>query len=108
MNSRDFQQSAGQGATVYVNIGAAQGLKVGDYVRVFRYQGSMKEYAPQTRGYAYEIFGYGSSPTRYEGKDLPREVLGEGVVLNASRNSATVFLTFSSADIYMGDTVEIE
>src|ERR1043166_8199768 len=37
VNSRDFQQSAGQGATVYVNIGAAQGLKVGDYVRVFRY-----------------------------------------------------------------------
>jgi hypothetical protein len=108
VNSADFQQSSGQGATVYVNIGAAQGIKVGDYLRVFRYQGKMDEYAPQTRGYAYEIYGYGSSPTRYEGKDLPREVLGEGVVLNASRNSATVFLTFSSADIFMGDTVEIE
>jgi hypothetical protein len=108
VNSADFQQSSGQGATVYVNLGAAQGIKVGDYVRVFRYQGKMDEYAPQTRGYAYEIYGYGSSPTRYEGKDLPREVLGEGVVLNASRNSATVFLTFSSADIFMGDTVEIE
>jgi len=108
VNSVDFQQSSGQGATVYVNLGAAQGIKVGDYVRVFRYQGKMDEYAPQTRGYAYEIYGYGSSPTRYDGKDLPREVLGEGVVLNASRNSATVFLTFSSADIFMGDTVEVE
>ena len=108
VNSLHFQQSSGQGATVYVNIGAAQGIKVGDYLRVFRYQGKTDEYAPQTRGYAYEIYGYGSSPTRYSGKDLPREVLGEGVVLNASRNSATVFLTFSSVDIYMGDTVEIE
>lgn len=108
VNSLHFQQSSGQGATVYVNIGAAQGIKVGDYLRVFRYQGKMEEYAPQTSGYAYEIYGYGSSPTRYSGKDLPREVLGEGVVLNASRNSATLFLTFSSADVYMGDTVEIE
>ena len=108
VTSVDFQQSAGQGRTVYVNLGAAQGIKVGDYVRVFRYQGELKEVAPNTRGYAYEIYGYGSSPTRYQGKDLPREVLGEGVVLNASKNAATVFLTFSSADIYMGDNVEIE
>lgn len=108
VTSVDFQQSSGQGATVYINLGAAQGIKVGDYVRVFRYQGKTNEYAPQTKGYVYEIYGFGSSPTRYEGKDLPREVLGEGVVMNASRNAATVFLTFSSADIYMGDTVEIE
>jgi hypothetical protein len=39
---------------------------------------------------------------------LPREVLGEGIVLNASRNAATVYVTFSSADIYTGDNVEIE
>jgi hypothetical protein len=35
-------------------------------------------------------------------------VLGEGIVLNASRNAATVFLTFSSADIFPGDNAEIE
>jgi len=28
--------------------------------------------------------------------------------LNASRNSATVFITFSSEDLYPGDNVEIE
>ena len=103
-----YQQSQGQGATMYVNLGAAQGVKVGDYLRVFRYQGKDIEYAPQTKGYAYQIYGFGSSPTRYEWKDLPREVLGEGIVLNASRNAATVFVTFSSVDIYAGDNVEIE
>jgi Flagellar assembly protein T, C-terminal domain len=108
VTSRAFQESQAQGATMYVNLGAAQGVKVGDYLRVFRYQGKDIEYAPQTKNYAYEIYGFGSSPTRYEWKDLPREVLGEGIVLNASRNAATVFVTFSSVDIYAGDNVEIE
>jgi len=108
INSADFQQSQGQGSTIYVNLGSAQGVKVGDYLRIFRYQGKRDETAPQTKGYAYEIYGYGSSPTRYEGKDLPREVLGEGIILNASRNAATLFVTFSSAELYPGDSVEIE
>jgi hypothetical protein len=35
-------------------------------------------------------------------------VLGEGIVLNASRNGSAVLITFSSTDIYTGDEVEIE
>jgi hypothetical protein len=108
VNSSTFQQSQGQGSTTYVNLGAAQGVKVGDYIRIFRYQGKDVESVPQTKGYQDRVYGFGSTPTRYEWKDLPREVLGEGIVLNASRNSATVFITFSSADIYSGDNVEIE
>jgi hypothetical protein len=103
-----FQQSQGQGMTVYVNLGAAQGVKVGDYLRLFRYQGKLIETVPQTKGYAYQVYGFGSSPARYEWKDLPREVLGEGIVLNASRNAATIFVTFSSSEIFPGDYVEIE
>ena len=103
-----FQQSQGQGMTVYVNLGAAQGVKVGDYLRLFRYQGKLIETVLQTKGYAYQVYGFGSSPARYEWKDLPREVLGEGIVLNASRNAATIFVTFSSSEIFPGDNVEIE
>ena len=106
--SSTFHEGQAQGVTMYVNLGAAQGVKVGDYLRVFRYQGRDIETAPQTKGYATEIYGFGSSPTRYTWKELPREILGEGIVLNASRNSATVFVTFSSAEIYAGDNVEIE
>jgi hypothetical protein len=106
--SSTFQEGQAQGITTYVNLGAAQGVKVGDYLRIFRYQGKDIETAPQTRGYATEIYGFGSSPTRYTWKELPREVLGEGIVLSASRNSATVFVTFSSSEIYAGDNVEIE
>src|ERR1700720_1102251 len=108
VTSSTFQQSQGQGSTMYVNLGAAQGVKVGDYMRLFRYQGKDIEAVPQTKGYAYQIYGFGSTPARYEWKDLPREVLGEGIVLNASRNAATVFITYSSVDIFPGDNVEIE
>ena len=108
VTSSTFQQSQGQGSTMYVNLGAAQGVKVGDYMRIFRYQGKMIEVSPQPKGYVYQIYGFGSTPARYEWKDLPREVLGEGIVLNASRNAATIYVTFSSADIYTGDNVEIE
>lgn len=104
----DYAQLYGAGTTVYVNLGAAQSVKVGDYFRVFRYQGTLTETAPQTKGFQYKMYGFGGSPTIYVWKDLPREVLGEGIVLNVSRNSATVLLTYSSADIHAGDYVELE
>lgn len=108
VESKDYQESAGSGSTVYVNLGTDKGVKVGDYFRVFRYQGTLAELAPQTKGYQDRIYGFGSSPTRYNWNDLPREVLGEGIVLNVSRNSSTVFITYSSIDMYAGDYVEVE
>ena len=108
VESKDYQQSAGRGNTVYVNLGTNKGVKVGDYFRVFRYQGSRAEIAPQTRDYQDRIYGFGSSPGKYTWNDLPREVLGEGIVINVSRNSSTMLITYSSITIYTGDYVEIE
>ncbi len=103
-----FTQLFGKNQSIYVNLGTKQGVKVGDYIRVFRYQGSMAESVPQTSGYQYTMYGFGSAPERYEWNDLPREVLGEGIVINVSNNSSTVFVTYSSIEIYAGDYVEIE
>jgi hypothetical protein len=108
VQAKDYQQSAGQGSSVYVNLGTEKGVKVGDYFRIFRYQGSLVELAPQTKGFQDRLYGFGSSPGRYLWNDLPREVLGEGIVINVSRNSSTMFVTFSSADVYAGDYVEVE
>lgn len=108
VQSKDYQQSAGRGSTVYVNLGTEKGVKVGDYFRIFRYQGTLAELAPETKDFQDRLYGFGSSPGRYNWNDLPREVLGEGLVINVSRNASTVFVTFSSADIYAGDYIEIE
>jgi hypothetical protein len=105
---KDFHDASGKNDAIYVNLGTNQGVKVGDYFRVFRYQGSMAEEAPQTKGFQYALYGFGSAPKKYEWNDLPREVLGEGIVLNTSRNSSTVMITLSSSQIYAGDYVELE
>ncbi len=105
---KDYGQVFGKLSAVYVNLGANQGVRVGDYFRIFRYQGSMAETVPQNKGYQYSMYGFGSSPARYEWNDLPREVIGEGVVINVNRNSSTMVITVSSIEVYAGDYVEIE
>jgi len=106
--SKDWAQSAGQRDTIYVNLGTVQGVKMGDYFRIFKYQGSRAETAPTVRGYQYKIYGFGSAPQDYEWNDLPREILGEGIVINASKNSSTVLITYTKSEVYAGDYVEIE
>ena len=105
---KDYGQVFGKLSTAYVNLGSNQGAKVGDYFRIFRYQGSMAETVPQNKGYQYSVYGFGSAPARYEWNDLPREVLGEGIVINVNRNSSTMVITFNSIEVYAGDYVEIE
>ncbi len=105
---KDYGQTYGKLSAVYVNLGTNQGVKVGDYFRIFRYQGSTAETVPQTKGYQYALYGFGSAPARYSWNDLPREVLGEGIVINTSRNSSTMVITLSTIEVYAGDYVEIE
>lgn len=105
---KDNSTALGKNSAVYVNLGANQGVKVGDYLRIFRYQGSTAETVPQTKDYQFTMYGFGSAPQRYSWNDLPREILGEGIVFNVSRNSSTMMITLSSAAIYAGDYIEIE
>ena len=108
ISARDYPQALGRGDTVYVNVGAEKGVKVGDYMRLFRYQGTRLEQATEVPNYQYELEGFGKAPTRYEPKDLPREVLGEGIVLNVTRKATTVLLTYTTVATYTGDYAEIE
>jgi len=108
VTGKDHTDTFGKNSAVYVNLGANQGVKVGDYFRIFRYQGSTAETVPQTKDYQFTMYGFGSAPQRYGWNDLPREILGEGVVFNVSRNSSTMMITIGSSEIYAGDYIEIE
>ena len=68
----------------------------------------MSETVPQTKDYQFMVYGFGSAPQRYNWNDLPREILGEGIVFMVSPNSSTVMITFASSEIYAGDYIEIE
>jgi hypothetical protein len=103
-----FGQVAGSGSVVYVNLGSAQGVKVGDYFRIFRYAGEGNEMVYQTRGAAHRMDGFGATPVSYPVSDLPREVLGEGIVVRVAPNASTVLVARSQREIYAGNYVELE
>jgi hypothetical protein len=105
---KDFGQAYGKLQSVYVNLGTNQGVNVGDYMRVFRYEGGKAETVPNFDGYQYKMYGFGSNPVDYKWNDLPREILGEGIVINVSPNSSTLYLTVSHFEMYAGDYAEIE
>lgn len=104
----NYSQTYGQNSIVYVNLGTNQGVRVGDYFRIFRYQGARAETAPTHPDSQYKLLGFGSTPQKYEWNDLPREVLGEGIVIRVDHNSSTMFVTHTSIDTYAGDYVEVE
>ena len=72
----DFANAYGKNSTVFVNLGTNQGVKVGDYFRIFRYQGSTSETVANFSDYQYSMYGFGSTPVKYQWNDLPREVAG--------------------------------
>lgn len=108
VTGKDFAPMAGVGSIVYINLGSTQGVKVGDYFRVFRYQGTHNESVYQISNTAYKLYGFGSTPVAYHWNNLPRQILGEGIVLRTSPNSSTVLVTDSRQGIFAGDYVEIE
>ncbi len=105
---KNFKSVSGTNDIVYVNLGSKQGLKVGDYVRFFRFQENGDSNVYQTPNMGTDVWGFGTASGHYSGKDLPREVLGEGIVLRATPNAATVLVTFSLREIYDGDYCELE
>lgn len=108
VNTKNFGSIVGTGNIVYINLGSGQGVQVGDYFRVFRYQGAHIDTLYQIKGAAYMVYGYGSTPVAYSWNNLPRHILGEGIVLRTGPNSSTVLLTTSRQEIFVGDYVELE
>lgn len=112
---KGFRQELGTNDIAYVNLGNSQGVRVGDYFRVFRYTGTDHDTVYQTPRFAFDVegewghtFGFGSAPRKWDWSNTPREVLGEGIVLRTGPNSSTVLLTFTLREVFAGDYVEIE
>jgi hypothetical protein len=108
VTTKNFGQISAVGQVIYINLGSGQGVQVGDYIRVFRYQGTRSELLYQIQGTAYKVYGFGSTPVAYTWDNLPRQVVGEGIVLRTGPNSATVLVTAARQEIFDGDYVEIE
>lgn len=109
--ANEFDGLVGTKYKVYLNIGADKGLKVGDYLR-----------ATRTYSYTYHDPEAGMSLkasaredqqknppkfSRSEVSTLPRRTLGDMVVLQVHKKSATAMILTALEDIHVGDAVEL-
>ena len=110
--ARDFVDTAGQGDALYVDVGSSDGIKVGDYLRFWRwgrvtdfeaYKGIVRGQWRHYHGVPRD--GYIPIDTKTRNR-LPRELIGEGMVVHVEDRSATVVVGLSLTEIHAGDFVE--
>lgn len=120
--ARDFDSEIGTGAKVYMNVGADQGVKVGDYLRAVRsysadlsnpvdslsFKASTTE-DTQMRPPSIEprMFSGGKRPAIHVA-DFPRRAVGEIVVINTTPTTSTGMVVFALEDVLVGDNVELD
>ncbi len=105
VRAKDYRALEDRDSVVYVNLPDA---KVGDYIRIFRPTAAQNNKIYQVGGMSDHVFLWGSTPKHYGPQDLPREVIGEGVVLRVTKTSASIMLYNLLREVYIGDQAEIE
>ncbi|MBI4465202.1 MAG: hypothetical protein HY647_10905 [Acidobacteria bacterium] len=109
---KEYMQSFGEGSIVYLNLGANQGAQAGGYLRIFRSYLSLDQdvFTQAVRNYPTESMGgpLGRRLSYAERASLPRNVLGEVMVLSVEEDSSTGIITFSREEVSLGDEVELE
>ncbi len=135
--ARDGREMVSRDDVVFVDLGAEDGVKVGDYLTVFRPagHGTLVGYGDEVvanarRGYGSDEFsGGGHSNQSQRVKDVdgsqygetvktpaivrarpavPRRVVGELVVLRVEGRTATAVVTRVAQEIHTGDAVEVQ
>jgi len=119
---KDFDAFLGTGMKLYMNMGANQGVKVGDYFRVLRsYSETLHDPVDslsfkartsedtQVRPPTFEA----DRLTRTKGpnihvSDLPRRAVGEVVVVGVTPTASSAMVVFALEDVHAGDTVELD
>lgn len=105
VRAKNYLAAQDRGQVVYVNL---TGAKPGDYIRFYRQPAPQMHAIYQIGGMADHVWGIGHTPVHWASEDLPREVLGEGVVLRTTPTAASVLIFNELREIYLGDFVEIE
>ncbi len=110
--AKDFDDLLGMGRKVYLNVGANQGVKVGDYFRTVRTYNSYRDDEVDNLSFKASFYDDRQVPAAMfpysRLHDLPRISLGEMIVLNVTPTSSTAMITLSLDEIHLGDGVELE
>ena len=117
---KDFDSQMGTGHKLYINLGANQGVHVGDYFRAVRaYQADLddpvdslsfkaavaEDTQKKTPSVDPKMFTKSNGPIIHV-RDLPRRSVGEIIIIGVTPTTATGMVVFSIEDVHAGDTVE--
>lgn len=123
--AKDFDGIIGTGMKIYMNMGANQGVKVGDYYRVVRsYPATLKDPVdslsflaqtsedtqmnpPTFEGNFFNHAGWGKGPNIHVA-DLPRRAVGEVVILSTTPTTSSGMIVFALENVLTGDKVELD
>jgi hypothetical protein len=120
--AKDFDSELGTGGKVYLNVGANQGLKVGDYMRAVRsYEttahdsvDSLSFKAPameptQTKQPSTDPnFLTKTNGPEIHIAEMPRRAVGEIVIIGTTPSTATGMIVFAVEPVHVGDRVELD
>jgi hypothetical protein len=120
--AKDFDSELGTGGTVYLNIGANQGLKVGDFLRAERTASTVMHDPVDSLSYradSYEMtqneppvvnpnmLDRGHGPVIHT-SEMPRRGVGEIVIIGTTPTTAAGMVVFSLEPVHVGDAVELD
>jgi hypothetical protein len=119
---KDFDSQLGTGHKLYLNIGANQGVKIGDFFRAVRsYDADLRDPVDslsfkaaiaedtqkKTPSVDPAMFTKGNGPVIHV-RDLPRRSVGEIVIISVTNTTATGMVVFTMEDVHAGDDVELD
>ena len=119
---KDFDSQLGTGQKLYLNVGANQGVKIGDYFRAVRsYEADLhdpvdslsfkaaiaEDTQAKTPSVDPAMFTKGNGPIIHV-RDLPRRAVGEIVIIGVTNTTATGMVVFALEDVHAGDAVEAD
>jgi hypothetical protein len=119
---KDFDSVLGTGHKIYFNVGANQGVKVGDYFRAVRnYEADLHDPVDSLSFKAAisedtqkkqpsidpTMFTKSNGPVIHM-RDLPRRAVGEIVVIGTTPTTSTGMIVFAMEDVHAGDGVELD
>jgi hypothetical protein len=120
--AKDFDGFLGTGSKVYMNVGANQGVKPGEYFRAFRvYEADLHDPTDSLSFKASATEDTQKKPAVTEAnfftktggpvihvRDLPRRAVGEVLILSTTPTTSTGMIVFALEDVHIGDGVELD